>query len=70
MATYTLSKRALKFAKDVTDRHQHVLGTDWGESQPNAADENRSLASHSWEDYADWHLGSAADVGRALGTSR
>ncbi len=70
MATYTLSKRELEFAKDLIDRHQYVLGTDWGKSQPNAADENRFLASHSWEDYADWHLGLATDAGRALGTSR
>jgi hypothetical protein len=57
MATYTLNKRAVKFAKDLIDRRQYALDTDWGESQPAADEENRFLASHSWEDYVDWHLG-------------
>src|SRR5215211_714383 len=30
---------------------------NWGDVQPKAADENAFLASHSWSDYAEWHLG-------------
>ena len=38
------------------EARQYVLESDWGESQPKAADENAFLANHSWEDYAAWHL--------------
>jgi len=34
-----------------------VLESDWGEAQPDAAAENAFLASHSWDEYAGWHLG-------------
>jgi hypothetical protein len=34
-----------------------VLDSDWGEVQPAAAEENAFLESHSWEEYAAWHLG-------------
>ncbi|MEA2623872.1 MAG: hypothetical protein QOH61_2782 [Chloroflexota bacterium] len=39
------------------DAGQYVLESDWGEVQPRAEDENRFLVSHSWADYALWHLG-------------
>jgi hypothetical protein len=29
----------------------------WGDAQPNADDENAFLESHSWNEYAVWHLG-------------
>ena len=57
MATYVLNKAALKFAKDMIDRRQYVLDSDWGASQPRADDENAFLDSHTWDDYAKWHLG-------------
>jgi hypothetical protein len=44
-------------ARRLIDAHQYVLDSDWGEAQPKAADENAFLESHSWEDYAEWHLG-------------
>ena len=34
-----------------------MLDSDWGDVQPSAADENAFLKSHSWDEYADWHLG-------------
>jgi hypothetical protein len=34
-----------------------VLDSDWGEVQPGAAVENTFLESHSWDEYAEWHLG-------------
>ncbi len=36
---------------------QYVLRSDWGEAQPTADDENRYLESHTWDEYAEWHLG-------------
>jgi hypothetical protein len=34
-----------------------VLDSDWGDEQPRAAAENAYLESHSWDEYASWHLG-------------
>jgi hypothetical protein len=68
MAKYTVNKRAIKRAKHLIDRRQYTLNSDWGEAQPKADDENRYLTSHSWDDYADWHLGlteGAADETKA-----
>jgi hypothetical protein len=36
---------------------RYVLESDWGDTQPKAAAQNAYLESHSWEDYAAWHLG-------------
>lgn len=57
MASYTLNKRAVAHARKLIDAHQYVLDSDWGESQPTADDENGYLESHSWAEYAAWHLG-------------
>jgi hypothetical protein len=34
-----------------------VLESDWGDAQPSASAQNAYLESHSWEEYAEWHLG-------------
>ena len=34
-----------------------MLTSEWGEVQPKAEDENVFLESHSWSEYAEWHLG-------------
>jgi hypothetical protein len=57
MASYTLNKRAVAHARKMIDARQYVLDSDWGEVAPTAADENAYLKSHSWEEYAAWHLG-------------
>jgi hypothetical protein len=57
MARYTLNERAVAHARRLIEAHQYVLDSDWGDRQPAADDENRFLASHSWADYAEWHLG-------------
>ena len=57
MAKYSVNKRAVERALELIDGRQYVLDSDWGERQPRADDENRFLKSHSWEDYAAWHLG-------------
>jgi hypothetical protein len=57
MASYTVNKRAVAHAEQLIDARQYVLDSDWGESQPKADDENAYLESHSWEQYAAWHLG-------------
>jgi len=57
MASYTVNKRAVARAEQLIDAGQYVLDSDWGESQPSAEDENAYLESHSWDEYAEWHLG-------------
>src|SRR5688572_28254741 len=57
MASYTVNKRAVAHARKLIDARQYVLDSDWGEVAPTAADENAYLKSHSWEEYAAWHLG-------------
>jgi hypothetical protein len=57
MASYTLNKRAVEHARQLIDARQYVLDSNWGDVQPSADDENRYLASHSWAEYAAWHLG-------------
>jgi hypothetical protein len=58
MARYTVNDRAVARAERLIDARQYVLDSDWGESQPSADDENAYLARHSWDEYAEWHLGS------------
>jgi hypothetical protein len=57
MASYSVNERAVARARELIDAHQYVLDSVWGDVQPNADDENRFLESHSWDDYAEWHLG-------------
>ena len=57
MASYTLNKAAVAKARRLIDARQYVLDSDWGESQPGADNENAYLESHSWDEFAEWHLG-------------
>jgi hypothetical protein len=62
MASYTLNARAVRHAHRLIRARQYVLDSDWGESQPRADDENRFLESHSWAEFAEWHLGLTDDA--------
>jgi hypothetical protein len=57
VAEYEVNPRGDQRARALVDARQYVLESDWGEAQPRAAQENAFLESHSWEDYAAWHLG-------------
>ena len=57
MATYEVNPAAVAHVRELIDKRQYVLDSDWGDVQPSAADENAFLESHSWVEYADWHLG-------------
>jgi hypothetical protein len=68
LASYSVNKRAVARAEELIKSRQYVLRSDWGDVQPSAKDENAFLASHSWEEYAEWHLGlteGAADETKA-----
>jgi hypothetical protein len=57
MAKYTVNQAGVARARGLIDARQYVLNSDWGEVQPTAANQNAFLESHSWEEYAEWHLG-------------
>lgn len=62
MASYSVNTRAFERAKERIAARQYVLDSDWGEVQPDAAAENRYLETHSWDAYAEWHLGLTEDA--------
>ena len=57
MAKYLLNEAAVAKARTLIDARQYVLDSDWGEVQPRADAQNAFLESHSWQKYAEWHLG-------------
>ena len=57
MASYALNEAAVRKVRELIDARQYVLDSDWGDSQPGAEEQNAFLANHTWEEYAEWHLG-------------
>jgi len=52
----------VKRASELIAARQYVLDSDWGEVQPDADRENEFLESHTWDEYAQWHLGLTDDA--------
>ncbi len=68
MAKYSLNKPAVTKARSLIDARQYVLDSDWGDVQPRADAQNAFLENHTWDEYAQWHLGlteGAADETKA-----
>jgi hypothetical protein len=57
VATYSVNKAAVKKAKDLIEKRQYVVESDWGATQPSADDENAFVEAHGWDAYAEWFLG-------------
>jgi hypothetical protein len=57
MASYSVNKSAVAHARTLIEAKRYVLTSEWGRVQPDAAAQNAYLATHTWQDYADWHLG-------------
>ena len=57
VASYSVNESAVARARQLIQARQYVLESDWGDVQPRAEEENAFLASHSWDEYAEWHLG-------------
>jgi hypothetical protein len=57
VASYAVNERAVARARQLIDARQYVLDSQWADVQPRAAQENAFLATHSWDEYAEWHLG-------------
>lgn len=57
MAKYIVNDAAVTRARALIDARQYVLDSDWGAVQPKAEAQNDYLDNHTWDDYAQWHLG-------------
>ena len=57
MASYSVNRHAVSRARELIESRQYVGRSEWGEVQPRAADQDAFLAAHTWEEYAEWHLG-------------
>jgi hypothetical protein len=57
MASYAVNPRAVAHARRLIDARQYVLRSEWGDVQPRAGAQNAFLESHTWDEYAVWHLG-------------
>jgi hypothetical protein len=57
MAKYSVNDGAVEHALELIAKRRYVLDSNWGDAQPRAAEENAYLETHSWEQYAAWHLG-------------
>jgi hypothetical protein len=57
VASYAVNPKAVARARELIGSRQYVLDSEWGEVQPKADAQNAFLRTHSWEEYAEWHLG-------------
>jgi len=57
MASYDVNPEAVARCRDLIEAKQYVLDSDWGDVQPGAEAQNAFLATHTWQEYAAWHLG-------------
>jgi hypothetical protein len=56
MASYTVNPTGIAKAHALIDAGRYVVRSRWADVQPRAAAQNAFLRSHSWEEYAAWHL--------------
>lgn len=57
MPKYLVNDAAVEKAYELIDSRQYVLHSGWSDVQPKASDEDDFLASHDWDEYAEWHRG-------------
>ena len=57
MVSYAVNPDAVAHCRELIEKKQYVLDSDWGTVQPGAEAQNAFLERHSWEEYAAWHLG-------------
>jgi hypothetical protein len=57
VASYAVNTRAVAHAEKLIRARRYVLDSDWGDVQPGAEAQNTFLKAHTWEEYAEWHLG-------------
>jgi hypothetical protein len=57
VASYSLNQLGVEHAKQLIRARQYVLSSEWGQVQPGPKQQNAYLKSHTWDEYAQWHLG-------------
>jgi hypothetical protein len=57
MARYAVNDEAVAYVRELIDKRQYVLRSEWGEVQPDAEAQNGYLERHDWAAYGRWHLG-------------
>jgi hypothetical protein len=57
VASYALNDRGVAHAEELIRKRRYVLRSEWNQVQPRAEAQNAYLKNHSWEEYAEWHLG-------------
>ena len=57
MASYAVNPRAVQRCEERIRARQYVLRSEWGAVQPKASGQDAYLKNHSWDEYAEWHLG-------------
>jgi hypothetical protein len=63
MARYAVNDEAVAYVRELIDKRQYVLRSEWGEVQPDAEAQNRYLERHDWSAYGRWHLGLTEGAG-------
>ena len=56
MAKYLVNADGVAKARALIDARQYRVRSRWADVQPRAAEQNAFLESHSWTEYASWHL--------------
>ena len=51
-----LNKEGYQKARDLIEKNQYVLDSDWSEAQPDNDRENEFLDDHGWDGYSQWFL--------------
>jgi len=57
VATYTVNAAGVARCRELIDKKQYVLDSEWSDIQPDADAQNAYLERHGWEEYSAWHLG-------------
>jgi hypothetical protein len=52
VASYALNDRGVTHAEELIRKRR-----EWNQVQPRAEAQNAYLKNHSWDEYAEWHLG-------------
>jgi hypothetical protein len=68
VASYAVNELGVAHAEKLIRARQYVLTSEWGKVQPGPAQQNKFLKTHTWDEYAAWHLGlteGAADETKA-----
>jgi hypothetical protein len=63
MSRYAVNDPGVQHARELIAARQYVLESDWGRTQPSAADGTAYLQRHSWAEYGAWHLGLTEGAG-------